>query len=335
MYKSVAILFIVFAVTSALPYDPVIRKLDDGLRYQYVQGPDGSLHLVDLWGTVSDLAAAARYNPDMQNVYHLYTRQNPTVSQPIVVGFDALLALTNFDSSKRTIILLHGWLDDVTSEFNRALVPGFLSAEDVNVIVVDWSAGAGSINYFTALANTLPSGVSVARFITWLNTASGASLSKYHVVGHSLGGHQAGIIGRNVGGQIAYITALDAAYPGWANNVHKFTSTDGVYTEAIHTNAGLLGYFNPLAQVDFYPNGGIDMPGCSSQECSHKRSFFYFKESVESGGFTGRRCASVITAVAGNCVLWGSLNMGGLVPKTGQTGIFHLETNAAPPFSQG
>ena len=58
----------------ALPYDPVIRKLDEDLRYQHVEGPDGSLHLVDLWGTVSDVAEAARYIPDRQNVYHLYTR---------------------------------------------------------------------------------------------------------------------------------------------------------------------------------------------------------------------------------------------------------------------
>jgi hypothetical protein len=34
----------------------------------------------------------------------------------------------------------------------------FLSAEDVNIIVVDWSAGAGDINYANAVANTITGG---------------------------------------------------------------------------------------------------------------------------------------------------------------------------------
>ncbi|KAJ8706735.1 hypothetical protein PYW07_012813 [Mythimna separata] len=335
MAKVLALVVFGLAVASALPYNPVIRKLDEGLRYQYVQGPDG-LHLVDLWGTVSDIAEAARYNPDRQNVYHLFTRQNPTVSQPLLMGSDGLLGITNYNPNRRTILLIHGWLDSVTADFNTVLVPAFLSAEDVNVIVVDWSAGAGSINYFTALANTAPSGESVARFINWLNAATGAVPTMYHLVGHSLGGHQVGIAGRNVAGSIAYITALDPALPGWTGqNNDKFRSSDGGYTEVIHTNAGFLGYMATLGDADFYPNGGINMPGCNSNDCDHSRSFHYMGESLVSGGFTGKRCASYITAMTGNCQLWGTLRMGGLVPKTGQSGIYYLETNSSPPFSRG
>nr|XP_049696205.1 pancreatic triacylglycerol lipase [Helicoverpa armigera] len=331
------LVFLLFglAVVSALPHDPIIRKLDSGLRFQYMRGPDGTPHLVDLWGTVEDLAKASRYNPDRQNVYHLFTRQNPTVSQPLLIGSEGLLGITNYSPNRRTVVLVHGWLDSVTSDFNSVLVPAFLSAEDVNVIVVDWSAGAGTINYFTALANTVPSGESVARFITWLNQATGAVPAMYHLVGHSLGGHQVGIIGRNVGGQIAYITGLDPAFPGWNTNNDKFRPTDGVYTEVIHTNVGLLGYMATLADADFYPNGGLNMPGCSTQECDHLRSFYYMGESLRTGGFTGQRCLSYLTAMTGNCHLWGTLRMGGLVPKTGQSGIYYLETNASPPFSRG
>ncbi|XP_073955245.1 lipase member H-B-like [Choristoneura fumiferana] len=145
----------------------------------------------------------------------------------------------------------------------------------------------------------------------------------------------AGIIGRNVNGNIAYLTALEPALPGFITNDHKFRANDGAYTEVIHTNAGLLGYVSDLGHVDFYPNGGTDMPGCDSAECDHARSYYYLGESLISGGFTGRRCATYVGAMTGNCVLWGNLNMGGLVPKTGSSGIFYLETNAAPPFSRG
>uniref|UniRef100_A0A2H1VXQ6 SFRICE_019245 n=1 Tax=Spodoptera frugiperda TaxID=7108 RepID=A0A2H1VXQ6_SPOFR len=320
---------------SALPYDPVIRKLDDGQRYQYMEGPDGALHLVDLWGKVSDVTAAARYDPDRQNVYHLYTRNNPTVSQPLLIGSEGLLGITNYNPSRRTVVLIHGWLDSVTADFNSVLVPAFLQAEDVNVIVVDWSAGAGTINYFTAVENTLTSGQSVARFITWLNGATGAVPSMYHLVGHSLGGHQVGIVGRHVGGQIAYITGLDPAFPGWNTNDNRFRPSDGAYTEVIHTNVGVLGYMATLADVDFYPNGGSGMPGCNSNDCDHARCYHYMAESLTRGGFTGRRCLSYVSAMAGNCNMLGSLRMGGLVPKTGQSGIFHLETNSSPPFSRG
>ncbi|XP_075989905.1 pancreatic lipase-related protein 2-like [Anticarsia gemmatalis] len=333
MLKSVAVLC-VLAVAAALPYDPVVKKLENGERFQHIEDGDGTLHLADTWLTASAVATP-RYDPDRQNVYHLYTRQNPTVSQPLLMGSQGLLGITNYNPARRTIILIHGWMVDVTAAMNTVLVPAFLSAEDVNVIVVDWSAGAGSINYATAVANTVPAGESIARFVTWLNGATGAVSRMYHIIGHSLGGHMAGIIGRNLGGQVGYITALEPASPGFIFNDDKFRPNDGAYTEVIHTNAGVLGYLSTLGHVDFYPNGGINMPGCNSQECDHARSYFYLAESLTSGGFTGRRCASYVTAMTGNCFLLGNLRMGGLVPKTGSSGIFYLETNAEPPFSRG
>jgi hypothetical protein len=52
----------------------VIRKLvPDGLRYNYAQTEDG-IQLVDSWVKVSDLVRSARYNPDTDNEYHLFTR---------------------------------------------------------------------------------------------------------------------------------------------------------------------------------------------------------------------------------------------------------------------
>jgi pancreatic triacylglycerol lipase len=111
---------------------------------------------------------------------------------------------------------------------------------------------------------------------------------------------------------------LDPALIGWINNIERFQPNDGIYTEVIHTNYGIYGYLGDLAQVDFYPNGGISMPGCDSNDCDHSRSFYYFAESITSGGFTGRECLNYFAAVAGVCNdLPGRLQMGGLVPKTG------------------
>ncbi|KOB73213.1 Pancreatic lipase 2, partial [Operophtera brumata] len=219
----------------------------------------------------------------------------------------------------------------------------YLGAADVNVIVVDWSAGAGTINYAAAVVNTVTSGESVARFISWLNAVSGASLSSYHIAGHSLGGHQAGIVGRNLGGQVSYITYHIAGHslgghqagivgrnlvgqvsyitckylttsrvqprrapgrhsgqePGRTGLLHHVQS-DGIHTEVIHTNAGISGFLTPLGDVDFYPNGGVNMPGCNGQNCDHDRAFYYFAESLSSGGFSGTRCSTYIAAINGD-----------------------------------
>ncbi|XP_045492622.1 pancreatic triacylglycerol lipase-like [Colias croceus] len=284
---------------------------------------------------ITDLAAVARFNPQTTNVYHLFTRSNPSRSQPLQFNNVNLLQQSNYDSSKRTIVLIHGWMNSATSDFNMALIPVILAAADVNVIVVDWSSGANSINYRIVNWNSVTSGQAVARFIDWVNDLTGSNPGQYHIIGHGVGGHQAGVVGRNVRGQINYVTGLDPALIGWVNNIDRFAPNDALYTEVIHTNYGVNGYLADLAQVDFYPNGGISMPGCNSNECDHARSFFYFAESITSGGFTGTECLNYYAAVLRLCDFSGRLQMGGLTPKVGQTGVYYLETNPARPFSQG
>lgn len=295
-----------------------------------------SLDLEHLDQYETHVNTGARYNPTQTNVYHLFTRDNPVVSQPLILNNPALLQSTNYRKDRRTIVLIHGWLESVTANSNSVLIPVFLAAEDVNIIVVDWSLGASSIEYRTVIRNTIASGEAVAAFINWVNRESGATPTMYHIVGHGFGGHQAGIVGRNVDGDVAYITALDPAFIGWVSHPDRFDANDGQYTEVIHTNYGINGYLADLGHVDFYPNGGISMPGCDSHACDHARSYFYFAESITSGGFTGRQCLNYYAAILSSCdLLPGRLEMGGLRPKIGRTGVYFLETNASPPFSQG
>ncbi|KAI5632833.1 lipase domain-containing protein [Phthorimaea operculella] len=277
----------------------------------------------------------SRFNPDLENEYHLFTRANPSLSQPLLFGNAGLLATTNYDTNKRTVVIIHGWLNSVTGTVNTVLVPAFLQGADVNVIVVDWYAGARDPDYEVAVQNTVTSGQSVARFLNWLLSATGQNPINFHVIGHSLGGHQAGIVGRNMREKPGYVTALDPAGPSWHGNPNRFASTDGDYTEVIYTNAGALGHTDALGMSTFYPNGGSRMAGCGDDGCDHDRAFWYMAESLTTGGFFGTECASVDEARVGNCNLPGRLRMGGPNPKTGASGIFYLETNAAPPFSRG
>ncbi|XP_026494764.2 pancreatic triacylglycerol lipase-like [Vanessa tameamea] len=332
--KRITFVFIL-GLSAVLSADPIIRKLDP-LRFQHERDASGKYHLVDLWMKLSDLYLTARYNPTTSNVYHLFTRQNPVLSQPLLFNNTGLLQSSNFNSNRRTAVLIHGWSDNVIGDFNTVIVPALLSAEDLNVIAVDWSAGSNTINLPVQIENCIASGRAVANFINWLNKSTGSTPSQFHIIGHGIGGHQAGLAGRNVEGDVGYITALDPSLVGWVNHNYRFHPDDGEYTEVIHTNCAVNGYLADLGQVDFYPNGGESMPGCSSHACDHARSYFYFAESIVSGGFTGRECSSYFTAILHMCnSLPGRLQMGGLTPKNGQTGVYLLETNAAPPFSRG
>ncbi|CAH1642684.1 unnamed protein product [Spodoptera littoralis] len=294
-----AVLVFSAAVVSAYPAnDPVIGKWSEGLRYDYLEDDAGKVHLVDNWMKVSDFDRLARYNPDASNRYHLFTRANPSISQPIVLNNAATVHNSNFNARRRTIVMMHGFAGSITSGFNTVLLPG---------------QAAG-------------------RFINWLNSITGATANNYHVIGYSVGGHGAGIIARTINGNVGYVTGLDPA-DRW-DTAWLFRPNDGLYTEVMHTNGGDSGWLNPLAQVDFYPNGGRQMPGCMTSLCHHYRSYYYMAESLRTGGFTGRRCDNLNAALVGNCS-GSTLRMGGIRPKNGNTGIYHLTTNALHPYSRG
>ncbi|CAH0602331.1 unnamed protein product [Chrysodeixis includens] len=316
------------AFVAAFPADdPVIGKLSEGLRYDYLEDDAGNAHLVDNWLKISDYDKLARYNPDNSNRYHLFTRRNPQVSQVLVRNNVQSVQNSNFNGRARTAVLMHGFAGSVTSGFNTVLVPAFLAAGDFNVIVLDWSAGS------SWGPRAIEAGQAAGRFINWLNSITGSTPNLYTVVGYSVGGHGAGIIARTINGNVGYVVGCDPA-DRW-DNQWLFRQSDGLYTEVIHTNVGNIGIQQPLGHVDFYPNGGRNMPGCMTAMCDHYRSYYYFGESLRTGGFTGTRCSNVNQALSGSCNQSGSLRLGGVNPKTGNSGIFHLTTNPLPPFSRG
>ena len=59
--------------------------------------------------------------------------------------------------------------------------------------------------------------------------------------------------------------ALDPAGPAFytGNLARTINKEDGQFVDAIHTNAGQLGIWQNVGQVDFYMNGGSGpQPGC-------------------------------------------------------------------------
>ena len=74
----------------------------------------------------------------------------------------------------------------------------------MNVIGVDWSNGAKKF-YPKAVANTRVVGAVLANLVRTLQEKFGMKLQDLHIIGHSLGAHISGYVGRRVPG-IARVT---------------------------------------------------------------------------------------------------------------------------------
>lgn len=199
------------------------------------------------------------------------------------------------------------------------------------VVLIDW--GGGSIPpYVQAVANIRLVGAITAHVIHMIYEELGMdNLHKVHFIGHSLGSHLAGYAGsylqKDFSLKLGRITGMDPAAPLFAETeaIVRLDRSDAHFVDVIHTDANMLGglgLYQRIGHLDFYPNGGIDMPGCDvklheymrNQEnsviesmqmflsCNHLRSYQYFTESIHSKcPFMGITCDSFESFKEGKC----------------------------------
>ncbi|CAH0766995.1 unnamed protein product [Diatraea saccharalis] len=205
------------------------------------------------------------------NQYWLFTRQNPTSRQELVNGNINSIRNSNYRGNRPTKVIVHGWNSNGYSNINPMIRDAFLAVEDCNVIVVDWRALANS-NYASAVIGVPSVGQFLGNFLVWLFNNAGGNWNQLHLVGFSLGAH---IVGN-----------------------------------AIHTDGGLLGIFDRVANADFYPNGGRNpQPGCFISTCSHSRAYQLFAASIRYNRMGARQCSNK-QQVQNNQCSGSALNMG-------------------------
>uniref|UniRef100_A0A2K6PZ83 Triacylglycerol lipase n=1 Tax=Rhinopithecus roxellana TaxID=61622 RepID=A0A2K6PZ83_RHIRO len=200
--------------------------------------------------------------------------------------------------------------------------------ESVNCICVDWKGGSRT-GYTQASQNIRIVGAEVAYFVEVLKSAFGYSPSNVHVIGHSLGAHAAGEAGRRTNGTIGRITGLDPAEPCFQGTPElvRLDPSDAQFVDVIHTDGAPIvpnlgfGMSQVVGHLDFFPNGGVEMPGCEKNilsqivdidgiwegtrdfaACNHLRSYKYYTDSiVNPDGFAGFPCASYSVFTANKC----------------------------------
>uniref|UniRef100_A0A665TEI3 Triacylglycerol lipase n=1 Tax=Echeneis naucrates TaxID=173247 RepID=A0A665TEI3_ECHNA len=205
-------------------------------------------------------------------------------------------------------------------------VKDMLRWEYVNCIAVEWKTGVKT-HYAQAANNARVVAAQVVSMITFLRESFNQTANKFHIIGHSLGAHAAGEAGSRIPG-LARITGLDPVEPYFQDTDSSvcLDMSDAAFVDVIHTD-GLpfdsklgLGMMQPVGHIDFYPNGGGLMPGCSANKgrptdldaiwegtrkfdaCNHGRAYQYYRESIDkSQGFVAFPCADEDSFAAGKC----------------------------------
>ncbi|KAJ7419690.1 Lipase member H [Willisornis vidua] len=241
----------------------------------------------------------------------LYTRENQDCSERLIEH--NVTASKYLNTTKKIVFVIHGfrptgsppaWLGDMKNLL--------LASEDINLIIVDWNRGATTVNYLTAVENCRKVAEILKNYIDQM-LVHGASLDSMYMIGVSLGAHIAGFVGQKYNGKVGRITGLDPAGPSFTHEPpeRRLDHTDAQFVDIIHSDTDALGFKRPLGTIDFYPNGGMDQPGCPKTlfggieyfKCDHQRSVFLFLSSLKRKcDIITYPCESYLDYKRGKCV---------------------------------
>uniref|UniRef100_A0A224XQS7 Putative pancreatic lipase-like enzyme n=1 Tax=Panstrongylus lignarius TaxID=156445 RepID=A0A224XQS7_9HEMI len=239
-------------------------------------------------------------------------------------------------------LILHGMGGHTNSSSNLLIGQALLdSYRKWNLVAVDYSK-AVSVDYLEAVSKVMPVAEKIAKWLTELINDGHASPEKITLIGFSLGAHVAGIAGHVLKSHnftVDKIVALDPALPSFesAMDEDRLTQDDAENVIVVHTTGGNIAFADPLGDIDFYPNGGIDpQPMCtasrlSSIMCSHSASYRYLAEAIESGGFEATKCDDWLLFEEGKCDGNPTTFMGIDVDSSAR-GKYYLKTRSEPPY---
>nr|XP_020861516.1 lipase member H isoform X3 [Phascolarctos cinereus] len=222
----------------------------------------------------------------------------------------------SFNATKKTAFIIHGYRPTGSQPvWLSELVEGLIRVEDINVIVVDWNRGATNVVYSVASAHTWRVAEILKETIDQM-LVSGASLDNIYMIGVSLGAHIAGFVGQMYDGKLGRITGLDPAGPLFSGKPRneRLDHTDAQFVDVIHSDTDLLGFKESLGNIDFYPNGGLDQPGCPQTifsgfeyfKCDHQRSVFLYLSSLKKDcDIIAYPCESYRDYLNGKCISCG------------------------------
>lgn len=169
------------------------------------------------------------------------------------------------------------------------------------MICVDWKRYSTDLSYAVATMRAKHIGHDIAQVLTRITYNLTKGVENIHLIGHSMGAHIAGFVGKNLVDKIPRITGkylrsifivrfiffnnyniqmfkkkcissgLDPAKPRYEDNdpVDRLCDTDAYFVDVMHTNSAKNGFKKSIGHIDFFPNGGKSQPNCKfSDKCN-------------------------------------------------------------------
>uniref|UniRef100_A0A1I8FCN1 Lipase domain-containing protein n=1 Tax=Macrostomum lignano TaxID=282301 RepID=A0A1I8FCN1_9PLAT len=123
--------------------------------------------------------------------YALYTRRSIISGQSLVYGDKSSVEKSNFDASRPTKIIIHGFLENGSEDWRERHEEGAAAARGLQRDPAGLEP-RNQLPYTQATANTRVIGAMIAQMIVWLEGEFGASRTSFHLLGHSSRAHVSG-----------------------------------------------------------------------------------------------------------------------------------------------
>jgi len=235
------------------------------------------------------------------------------------------------------VAMTHGFTNNIKSEWMKNLTNEILKSDPkVAVLKVGWGHGSGALPkrkilyYYQAASNTRYVGAVIGRVMEELKKLAKKDFSRdiaFHCIGHSLGAHVCGFVGKHIKQHTDYklrrISGLDPAGPlfttdvpfpfskknvseGSRLNKDDASIVDILHTDGKRTDSTLFQYGTmvQLGDIDFYAGGddqfGHEQPGCRKAfgvmdvaGCSHQRAPQLYIESVHTRCPAFKKCDDI------------------------------------------
>uniref|UniRef100_A0A1I8NTB7 Lipase domain-containing protein n=1 Tax=Stomoxys calcitrans TaxID=35570 RepID=A0A1I8NTB7_STOCA len=308
------------------------------------------------------------------NISALVQKAEIYYQQPLRNGKHLELLLNKVDNlhNKTNIkVIVHGFTGNRFHYSIKPLSQAYMAQGMDNIFLVDWK-DAASLDYYSSRKAVGSVGKHLGHMLDKFFKKHEIDLTEVHIIGHSLGAHIAGNIGRYFNGSLGRVTGLDPALPlFWPSSPDSLHANAANFVDVIHTDYPVFGDMTPRGSVDFYPNYGYaPQRGCESvnlitaskliidtYSCSHNRAVTLYAESIGMPrNFPALPCSlsairmrsslmclmTLSSMGSSRNALGDAINtedrkmayMGEYVSKS-STGIFYLATNGAPPFGLG
>ncbi|KAK9892107.1 hypothetical protein WA026_018310 [Henosepilachna vigintioctopunctata] len=281
----------------------------------------------------SDVTFYLKTSKDDNSTNHFIDPENPTQ-----------MAL----AKGKIYFFIHGWTQSRESTpWYSPLTETLLKRySDAFIVQVDWSRPAGE-NYPFASFTTERIGIIIGDFIFKVVKDYRIPFTNVIIIGHSLGAHVSSWTCKRFyelsGLKLPRLIALDPAGPLFLTRPkdRRLNANDAQYVTVVHTDITIFGYPTDIGTLDFYPNSGMNQPGCKLDWtnstsltkdlfCSHTRAFEFFLHAVRNPQFfMAKRCPSYEDFKNEKCDNI-EVSLGDL--ETTQRGDFFLDTDAQPPY---